>query len=81
MYSICSACEKGFDGTLNELMAWQVPGVKCPELADPDLCENSKCKYFFHEDIYYGCTRFILCDECLSSPEAIRAMLENFVQM
>ncbi len=49
MYSICTSCENGFDGKLNELRAYQLPGVKCPEHEDPDFCENSKCKYFFAE--------------------------------
>ncbi len=78
MYSICTACEKGFYGKMNELQAWQLPGVKCPERAAPQLCENKKCKYFSNEEIDYGCTRFILCDECLNSPEAIRQMLKDY---
>ena len=78
MYSICTACEHGFDGKLNELYAWQLPGVKCLERADPHLCENSKCKYFFDEEGDYGCTDFILCDQCLGSSEAIREMLKDY---
>ena len=78
MYSICTACNKRQYGKMNELRAWQLPGVKCPERAAPHLCENSKCKYFFDEDFDYGCTSFILCDQCLNSPEAIKRMLEDY---
>lgn len=78
MPSICTACENYFDGDLNELLAWQLPGVKCLERAAPHLCENSKCKYYYDEEDDYGCTMFFTCDQCLSSPEAIRQMLKNY---
>lgn len=81
MYSICTACENGFDGKLNELWAWQLPGIKCTKRDAPHLCENGKCKFFGDDEIDYGCTRFILCDECLNSPDAIRDMLKNFDEL
>ena len=78
MYSTCTACYKRLYGEMNELRAWQLPGVTCLERAAPHLCENSKCKYFFDEEDFYGCTSFILCDQCLNSPEAIKRMLEDY---
>ena len=50
MPSICTACENYFDSDLNELLAWQLPVVTCPERAAPHLCENSKCKYYYDEE-------------------------------
>lgn len=81
MYSICTACDNGFEGKLNELHACQLPGITCPEHVAPYLCEDDRCKYFFDEDWDYGCTTFILCDECLNSPEAIREMLKVYDQL
>lgn len=85
MFSICSACEMGFDGKLKEFYAWQLPGVKCLERDDPLLCKNRKCKYYWPEDFEgddeYGCARFIVCDECLKDPKIFPKLLKDYLRI
>jgi hypothetical protein len=72
---------QGFAGKLNELRAYQIKDVKCRERENPNLCEYEECKYFDDEEPDFGCALFILCDECLKSPNAIKSMLINYDEL